>query len=465
MVQRTMVFIFLIFTLIFYPLDILKASPVFDCLNLTISSSESDKDYCRNELDNLLLEQADLESKVKELSKQTGTIKGDITVLTAQINALKAKVKARALVIAQLKVSIKEKVNKISSLNSKIDREHASLAQLLRNTNEFDDQNVLGIILSDQNISSFYGDLESYASIKKAIKVSVDQIRGVKIETEVQKKDLEKKQNAETDAKAELEAAQKKVTQSEIEKKKLLALKTQETGAYQKLAAEKKARADKIRRALFSLAGISQKIEFGTALAYANEAKQKFGIDPAFLLAIFTQESNLGSNVGQCNIPNTPKWSEIMPGPTEYQTYLNRGKTCKNSLVSCSSRDDQTPFLSIVDSLGINPFSIALSCPIKSAGPWGGAMGPAQFIPSTWNGYIERLKNTLGHNANPWDPRDAFIASAMKLTDNGAIGNSASAQNRAACRYYGSGGSSCGYSRSVAKLKSRIQANIDLLSN
>ena len=44
-----------------------------------------------------------------------------------------------------------------------------------------------------------------------------------------------------------------------------------------------------------------------------------------------------------------------------------------------------------------------------------------------------------------------------------AILKAVAAQNRAACRYYGSGGSSCSYSRSVAKLKATIQANIDLL--
>jgi hypothetical protein len=55
------------------------------------------------------------------------------------------------------------------------------------------------------------------------------------------------------------------------------------------------------------------------------------------------------------------------------------------------------------------------------------------------------------------------MASGMYLTDLGAVGDSVSAQNKAACKYYGSGGSSCSYSRSVQKLKDTIQDNIDLL--
>lgn len=459
--KRTIVFILLIAVFSF---SIPRARAVFDCLTLMTSSSQVDKDYCRNELTKIEAELADLLSKQKEQQKATGTLKGDVAFLTSQINALKTKIKARGLVIAQLKENIIEKVNVIQSLSEKIYREHKSLAQLLRNTNEFDGKTIMYLVLSDNSVSNFYSDLESYASIKRAIKDSVDIIKGVKTQNEAAKQDLEKKQDAETDAKSELENAQKKVAKSEADKKQLLSISKKKEVAYQKLAAKKKAQADKIRSALFSLAGISQKIEFGTALNYANEAKNKTGIDPAFLLAIFTQESTLGLNVGQCNVPNTPSWDKIMPGPAEYQVYLNRGKTCKNSTVACSSRDDQTPFQAITERLAINPYSVALSCPIKSAGPWGGAMGPAQFIPSTWKGLEKRIASIAEVLIpNPWSPRDSFIASAIHLTNLGAVGTSASAQNRAACRYYGSGGSACSYSRSVQKLKSGIQANIDLL--
>jgi hypothetical protein len=57
------------------------------------------------------------------------------------------------------------------------------------------------------------------------------------------------------------------------------------------------------------------------------------------------------------------------------------------------------------------------------------------------------------------------MASAMYLTDLGAVGTSDSAQQRAACRYYGTGGASCAYSRSVMNFKKQFQADIELLSN
>lgn len=433
-----------------------NSAQAFDCLTLTSSSAQSDKDFCRNELAQIEAQLAELLAKQKEQAKQTGTLKGDVDYLTSQINALKAKIKARGLVIAQLQVSIKEKSTKIATLSEQISRQHDSLAQLLRNTNDYDNEALVHLMLTNNSISSFYSDLESYESMKEAIKSSVDQIKGIRSETEVQKKDLQKKQDEETDAKAELESAQKKVAQSEAEKKQLLTISKNKEAEYQKLANEKKARADKIRSALFSLAGISQKIEFGTALKYANEVSAKTGVDPAFLLAILTQESNLGSNVGRCYLT-------AIDGPQAgYGINISSQKTWTN--VMKPTRDIE-PFLAITGRLGLDPLKTAVSCPIAGVAGYGGAMGPAQFIPSTWKIFENRLKIALGYDANPWSPKDAFMASGMYLTDLGAIGNSAASQQKAACKYYGSGGSTCSYSRSVMTHKARIQADIDLLSS
>lgn len=457
MVKKTIVFVFVFIILLGVFRNNTQAS--FDCLKLNISSSQADKDYCKNELAQIEAELARLLDLQKQQQKQTGTLKGDVDYLTSQINALKTKIQARSLVIAQLKVSIKEKVSRIESLSDKIERQHESIAQLLRNTNNFDNENFVHLILSDTSLSSFYSDLESYASIKHAVKVSVDELRGIKTETEVQKQDLEKKQDAETDARAELESAQRKVAQSEAEKKRLLEISKQTEAAYQKLAAEKKVQADRIRSALFPLANTNQKIEFGTALAYAQEAQEMTGIDPAFLLAVLTQESNLGSNVGQCYLTNLETGAGI--GKNTGTSFNNVMKP----MGLTGRRGDVEDFLRITSSLGLIWNQTAVSCPIAGIAGYGGAMGPAQFIPTTWTIFENRLKSALGRDASPWAPRDAFFASAMYLTDLGAVGTSTSAQHRAACRYYGTGGSTCSYSRSVMSLKVKIQADIDLLSN
>jgi len=441
-----------IFSFTFVP----KSHAAINCLLITPEASEADKDECKKELANIEAELAALLAKQKEQQKNTGTIAGDITYLTSQINALKTKVKARALAIAQLKVAIKEKVSTINNLSTKIQKQYASIAQLLRNTNDFDNANMVHLILSDENLSDFYSDLESYSSIKEAVKTSVDELRGIKSETEDQKKDLEDKQNKEADAKYELENTQKKTTQTEAEKKKLLAISKSKEGEYKKLAAEKKAQADKIRSALFPLRD-STAIPFGTALTYAENAQKKTGVRPAFVLAILQQESNMGANVGSCVI------ADLSTGATKG---VKSGTIFANGIHP--TRD--LPLLQkIVEGLGRNPLTTRVSCPIAGGG-YGGAMGPTQFIPSTWNMIQGRVANYLGKKTpDPWNPEDAITASSILLMDNGAGSGTYTAERTAALKYYAGGNWSkpgnAFYGNQVMVRVTKIQADIDLLYN
>lgn len=448
----TIVFVFMLCVSVSVFSSPRKVLAVFDCTkDLTTSSTADQRQYCQTQLDQLNAQLVELNQQLADQKKQTGTISGDIDYLTSQINALTTKIKSRTLAIATLKVSISDKAATIETLAQKIDNENQSLAQLLRNTNEFDNENVVNLLLSDQTISNFYSDLESYASIKEAVKTSVDNIIGMKTQTEAQKADLQKQQNAEIDAKAQLVDAQNQVAVSKNQQKQLLAVSKQKESDYNKIIADEQAKVAQIKARLFQLAGGAQAIRFDVALGYAEAASAKTGIDPAFLLAILTQESNLGSNVGQCYLRDS-----MGSGVN-----VNTGRVWPNLMHPVR---DVPIFLSITNSLGFNAFKTVVSCPIAGVVGYGGAMGPAQFIPSTWNNFSSRVSAITGSApANPWLAPDAFTASALYLTDLGAIGDSASAQSRAACKYYGSGGFSCSYSRSVLSLKSKIQSDINYL--
>jgi membrane-bound lytic murein transglycosylase B len=96
---------------------------------------------------------------------------------------------------------------------------------------------------------------------------------------------------------------------------------------------------------------------------------------------------------------------------------------------------------------------------------WGGAMGPAQFIPSTWMLYKERLKSLLGKTPDPWNIKDAFLAAALYLTDYGAAKRSYSAEWKAAMIYF-SGSTNPKYrfyGDSVMKIASQYEKDIEEL--
>jgi membrane-bound lytic murein transglycosylase B len=231
-------------------------------------------------------------------------------------------------------------------------------------------------------------------------------------------------------------------------------LSKQQEKEYAKALAEKQARAAKIRSALFNLRDTSA-IEFGDALAYANEASKSTGVRPALILAILTQESNLGKNVGGCYLRESPVGSGV-------------SKKTGNILSNVMHPTRDVPvFISFMGDLSRDPYNTLVSCP-QSIG-YGGAMGPSQFIASTWKLFINRIRSITGRSvADPWNPQDAITATSLYLGDLGATGGSYSGERNAACKYYS--GKICSrstlatsYGNSVMRLAGTIQANIDIL--
>jgi len=96
-------------------------------------------------------------------------------------------------------------------------------------------------------------------------------------------------------------------------------------------------------------------------------------------------------------------------------------------------------------------------------------MGPAQFIPSTWVMYKEKIAALTGHNPpNPWEPHDAFVASAILLKENGAVAGNYSAERLAALRYF-AGWKNAGksayafYGDDVMELAAKYQGMINII--
>jgi membrane-bound lytic murein transglycosylase B len=118
------------------------------------------------------------------------------------------------------------------------------------------------------------------------------------------------------------------------------------------------------------------------------------------------------------------------------------------------SRDLQ-PFLDITASVGRDPLNSPVSCDTF------GSMGPAQFLPSTWELFTDRLQKILGQTADPWAIKDSFTASALYLSDLGAGTQTAAAEATAAYHYNGSSNAARIYSRSVMARAACIQTFID----
>ncbi len=425
--------------------DIANAQTPAVCTNPTSADiAQACKDY------------ADESAKLKELQAQlavqrskSGALQGNVNSLINQINSTQSKIKGQINTISSLSSQIGEKQKAINELTAELDRQHDSMRQLVKRTNELDQKGAVYVMLSSESVTDFYQDLDDFLSIKQSLYASLDKVKEIKNMTEEQKVDLQDKQAQALDAKNALEFEKKKIQSSEAQARLLLNTSKTEEQKKASLVAEQQKKVAAIQSKLFSFAGgATSAIKFKDAYAYAQNASAATGVRPAFILAILTQESNLGKNVGTCNRAGDPV-----------------SKSYKNIM---HPTRDIPPFLRITAALGLNPETTPVSCPIAGGG-WGGAMGPSQFIPSTWESVKGRVATALGASAaNPWVARDAIMATAIYLKDRGGIGAEANERN-AACRYYS--GRACDgkkpansfYGNNVMALARTIQADIDYL--
>ena len=402
---------------------------------------------------------ADIENQIKQQQNildskaaEGQQYQHQIDILNAQIKQAQLKIQASQLSISKLGKDITVKTNTISALGDRIDKGKESLAQIIQRTREIDNFSNVEALLSSKNISDFFIDLDSFTSIKQSLSAHLDNIKEAKDQNEIAKKDLDTKRNEEIDTKASIENEKSIIQRSEDQKKNLLALNKNEQQNYQTAIANNTKKANDIRNQLFKLRDAAA-IKFGDAVTFAKAASSITGTRAAFILAIIQQESNLGANVGQCLLTDATTGAGIKK---------NSGVAVSNLMKP--SRDVQ-PFLDITKALGRDPYKTVVSCPLDVG--YGGAMGPSQFIPSTWKLFEDRIASALGKPASdPWNPQDAFMASGFYLGDLGATAQTYTAERNAACRYYSGrscSGSNTFYGNQVMARVSAIQANIDIL--
>lgn len=432
------------------------------CPNLEVLKSLTETEL-RSALTECEKEAGVLQDVIAKTGKEKVTLSGDIKNLNAKIMQAKISIRLRTLSINGLADDINVKNHTITKLSEKIDREHDSIAGLIRRTDEIDSFTLAEVAFSEKPLSEFFVDLDAFQYVEDSISRSLAEIGVTKKATDVQKVILEGKKNKESDLRYLQELAKKSAESNEAEKQRLLKVTKGKEVAYQKDLKEKQSKAAQIRAALFKLRD-TEGIPFGKALEYANIASRKTNVRPALILAILTQESNLGKNVGSCFLSSI----ETGDGVGE-----NTGTVFEQ--VMKAPRDTQS-FNVITSRLGLDWKATPVSCPpaakyTPSRG-FGGGMGPAQFIPSTWELFKSRIASIVGgtpDDANPWNPEHAFTATAIYMSDLGAVSGSYTSEKNAACKYYS--GRSCDnrrpvntfYGNQVMQTAEGIQNNIDFL--
>jgi peptidoglycan hydrolase CwlO-like protein len=314
---------------------------------------------------------AEIEREKRLLQKKVGETKGvnnEIINLDRKIKISQNYINQKILKLKRLKRSIGENKADINNLDLDIKKLKNSLKKLIYKKYQYQNYSTVETLFSKKTLSEFFQTMEMIEFLEKKIAVEVKEFKEKKKELEFLVGELEERDALEKQLIEEKKEEAKKIEKNKRYKKELLSILKKEVGVRKSNIADREKIRQEILRRKFTVAS-GAKVTFGEAYNIIAPYEKTLGMDPAFVLAILFQESGhrgkIGGNIGQCTYNQKNKYGNAKGGYT----------VMRNS--------QKSNFVKIMKGLGKNPSSQRVSCPIPRDGGYGGAMGPAQFMPNT----------------------------------------------------------------------------------
>lgn len=383
------------------------------------------KDECEKLLKELEEKIRQYEIDITKNEAKIQTLEYQISSLKNKINQLDLEIRKGNIVIKDITLQIQDTETSIEKTSLKIEDLKEKLIGILRTIYEEDQKSLVEILVSEDTLSGFFNNLMSLEVLNQTSQEILENIKDLKASLESQKEKLgEEKDNLARAVKVQTLEKQ----QSEEAKKEQEKIKKMTEAQYQQYLKEKK---ELEKRAAEIMSRITQLTLPGLAVPQNKEELYKLakwagdaagGVRPALILGLLEVESALGINVGQCNCAGQP--------------------VCRHPQLTYKqvmSEKQWSAFETICKELGLKVNTTPVSCYVDGGKvQMGGAMGPAQFMPTTWlnGGYKQRVEAITGIKpANPWRASDAFLAAALYLADWGAATKNLQSETGAVTAY------------------------------
>lgn len=388
------------------------------------------------------------QKQLLETSGKSKSLSSEVSRLNAQIGKLQLEIKSLGIAISQTDGEINNTQKSIFQAQSEVEVHKKALTSALQAAYHNDRQSLTEVLVQNRRISDFFNKVKTLDDVQETLRVNIVALKDLKDQLEKKQENLEQKKSDLEELVSLQESQKRSLDQNKNIKDKLLKQTKGDEAKYQSLVKETQQQIERIREQVSYLQQSGLSVE--DIISYGKTAANQVGIRPAFVIGILEVESRLGKNVGTGNWKDDMydcyvRLSQRYPSKRDY--YLKRAQTEKDA------------FFTVINGLGIDPMSVKVSR--EPSYGCGGAMGPAQFIPSTWLGYQDAIRQYTGHqNPNPWNFQDAFTAAAIKLAKDGAISKTRAGEIRAAKSYLSGNGncttSICNYYANLALDKAAI---------
>ncbi len=339
-----------------------------------------------------------LEKKINELKGKRDTTAADAELIAAQVQRLASQLQKAELELKQITTSIsltsKEQdktENAVEDLTARLAQKRQQLKSLVQALYAEEQQSFVRIFFDSLSLSDVLAQRAAYKELQDRTIEIVLAMRQESDELKEKEQQLEQQFQQLQTLEQTLAVQQGEINAKKKEQQVFLQAKKEEQLKYEQKIAEVEAAKEEIKRQVFTLKDSGVNLTLTNAFDMARFAGKLTGVRPALLLAVLKVESNLGANVGSGHYPD-----DMHPG----------------------SRD---AFVRITKKLGLDPTTAPVSRKPRSGSGWGGAMGPAQIMPATWESIEPRLAQLLNKTVpNPYELTDAFVATAIFLADRGA---------------------------------------------
>ncbi len=397
----------------------------------------------------------DLENQIIQVQTELRAVRGEKATLANRMAVLKKEQQTldlqlflTSLQVEEVSTAIQKAKSDLEITQLKAEQYKQQIARVVFQLYQQEQAPPILNVIAAGSISEAVTEFHNVASVGDSLQELLADARTYAAELRMREAELGVKQQEVQGLLAVQNLQRQAASESITEQAVLLSETKGKESLFQATLSDSQKQAQAIRSRLYPVVGATSQVQFGEAVNIAQWVSGMTGVRAAFLLAVLTQESSLGKNVGTCNRagdPESKSWKVVM-----------------------KPERDQEPFLKITAELGLDPNTTPISCPMRDSKGgqvgWGGAMGPAQFIPSTWMGYKDKVSAVTGKAANPWDIRDAFVAAAIKLGNDGA--KTVEGEWAAAMRYF-SGSTNTKYrfyGDSVVAQAEKYQKDIEALT-
>ncbi|MCK4918829.1 MAG: C39 family peptidase [Candidatus Pacebacteria bacterium] len=232
---------------------------------------------------------------IKDLRIQKQSLENEIELLDAQIAQLDVEIQSTQAKIEQTSFEIENLIANIVQKEEEIKNQKETLKKLLRKINEYDNESILEILLSSDELSEFFNEAEYVNTIGEKIKETLDNLNRTKQELEEKREEAQEK-------KSEFEELNKKLV---VQKEMVDAQKESK----EKLLRETKGKENKFQDLLFNV-----KNQKKTLLGDINRLTREMEVEIAKIAAMAERPSENLASTSWYFSQNDSRWKGMTIG-------------------------------------------------------------------------------------------------------------------------------------------------------